>query len=252
MRPAVAFLLVIAAWLDAAAAEPPAVQVAVAANFATPFAQLSAKFTATTGHRIAASIGSTAQLAAQIRNGAPFAVFLAADTLQPRTLERDGLAVPGTRFVYAVGELVLWSADPRRIAGDGRAALADPSLRHLSIANPAVAPYGVAAMQVLQHLGLWKALQGRLVQGENIAQALQFVESGNAELGFVALSQLRDSRLAGKGSAWLVPAELHAPILQEAVLLRRGERLPAARALLGYLQSAEALALIERFGYGRP
>ena len=235
----------------AAAARGP-VHVAVATNFAVPFAQLAARFTATTGQRLTTSTGSTAQLAAQIRNGAPFMVFLSADTLQPRALERDGLAVRGTRFIYAVGRLVLWSADPQRIGRDGRAALAAPDVRHLSIANPKLAPYGAAAAEVLRHLGLWDALQPRLVQGENIAQALQFVESGNAQLGFVALSQVRDPRMAGKGSAWLVPPELHAPILQEAVLLTAGAAEPGAPALLQFLREPEARAVIERFGYGLP
>jgi molybdate transport system substrate-binding protein len=235
----------------AAALRPP-VHVAIAANFAVPFAQIAAAFTAATGQQLTTSTGSTAQLAAQISNGAPFAVFLAADTLQPRALERAGHAVRDTRFVYAVGRLVLWSADSLRIGADGRAALAAPDVRHLAIANPKIAPYGLAAVQVLRALGLYDALTSRLVQGENVAQALQFVESGNAQLGFVALSQVRDPRLAGRGSAWLVPAALHAPILQEAVLLERGAQQPGARALLLFLRGPEALAVIERFGYGLP
>lgn len=243
---------VLGAGAPAAAASRSPVHVAVAANFAAPFARIAAAFTAATGQQLTTSTGSTAQLAAQIRNGAPFAVFLAADTLQPRALERAGLTVRDTRFVYAVGRLVLWSADSLRIGTDGRAALAAPDLRHLAIANPKIAPYGVAAVQVLRALGSYDELQARLVQGENVAQALQFVESGNAQLGLVALSQVRDPRLAGKGSTWLVPAELHAPILQEAVLLEPGAAQPGARALLQFLRGPEALAVIERFGYGLP
>jgi molybdate transport system substrate-binding protein len=226
--------------------------VAVAANFAVPFAQIAAAFTAATGQRVTTSTGSTSQLAAQIRNGAPFAVFLAADTVQTRALERDGLAVRGTRFIYAVGRLVLWSSDSLRVGADGRAALAVPDVRHVAIANPKIAPYGVAAVQVLRALGLYDTLEARLVLGENIAQTLQFIESGNAQLGFVALSQVRDPRLPKRGSAWLVPAELHAAILQEALLLEHGAAEPGARSLLGYLRGPEALAVIERFGYGLP
>jgi molybdate transport system substrate-binding protein len=228
------------------------VRVAVAANLAGPFAAIARSFEGSTKTRIAVSTGATGALYAQIRNGAPFDVFLAADSLHPQLLVESRDALPGTRFTFATGRLVLWSVDPGRIGSAGAAALRSPDLRKLAIANPKIAPYGRAAQQALTRLGLWDELQPKLVFGENVGQTLRFVESGAAQLGFIALSQARDPRLAGKGSQWEVPPELHEPLLHDAVLLRSAKDNVAARALLEFLRGEEALAVLERFGYGLP
>ncbi len=231
--------------LAPAAARAGEVHVAVATNFAAPARALAAAFAAETGHRAVISDGSTGKLYAQIVNGAPFEVLLAADVERPRQLEAEGGAVAGSRFTYALGRLVLWSASAAR--GGGEDALRG-DFRHLAIANPELAPYGTAARQVLEELGLWENLQGRLVRGEDIGQTFQFVATGNAELGFVALSQT-----VGKGgSQWIVPADRHAPLEQQAVLLARGRDDEAARAFLAYLRGDAARARIERAGYGVP
>lgn len=218
------------------------VHVAVAANFAPVLTELGAAFAATTGHRVLPSSASTGKLYAQIRQGAPFAVLLSADTKHAALLEAEGRAIPGTRFTYATGQLVLWSPDPWRVDGAGQV-LRTGELERLAMANPRLAPYGAAAMQVLDRLGLWAAFERKLVLGENIAQAFQFVASGAAPLGLVAASQIAG---AG-GSSWRVPPELYDPIEQQAILLREQ---PAARAFLVYLCSPDAQALIVRHGYG--
>ncbi len=220
--------------------------VAVAANFAGPAERLSEAFTAETGHRLKISTGSTGAFAAQIRNGAPFMLFLAADETRPAQLEAEGLAVAGSRFTYAVGRLVLWSPDPRWLAAGHAAALADPGLRHLAIANPQIAPYGRAAKEALTALGAWEAIEAKLVQGEDVGQTFQFVASGNAELGFVALSQV----LERGGSRWEVPPELHGPIRQQAVLLLPGKETAAATGFLEFLRSPAAEEIIAAAGYG--
>jgi molybdate transport system substrate-binding protein len=233
--------LVHAAW----AAE---VQVAVAANFTAPMQKLAQLFEQQTSHKVVASYGSTGKLAAQIQNGAPFEVFLAADDETPAKLERSTHAVTGSRFTYAVGRLVLWSRDPGRVDGKGEVLRSD-GFERLAIADPRLAPYGAAAVQTLRSLGLYDRLQPRLVTGENITQAHQFVATGNAQLGFVALSQVEvDGRIA-EGSAWVVPARLHEPVEQQAVLLTQGRDNPAARALLGFLRSEPARAVIRGYGY---
>lgn len=226
-------------------AEAEEVRVAVTASFADVQAELARRFRARGGPPVRASVGSTGQLYAQVRGGAPFDVLLAADAERPRRLEAEGEAVAGSRFTYAYGRLALYgpTLDSVRAAGaDLRAA----RLTHLAIANPAVAPYGVAALEVLQRLGLRERLQPRLVRGESVAQTYQFVRTGAAELGFVALSQVIR---APRRSYWLVPAELHRPIAHDAVLLRAGAQSPAAREYLRFLQSAEARRVIESFGY---
>lgn len=225
------------------------IQVAVAANFSAPFQQIASGFTAATGHRVLVSVGSTGKFHSQIANGAPFAVLLAADDETPAKLIRDGLAVQGTSFTYAVGKLVLWSATPGRVDARGEM-LMRGDFQHLAIANPKLAPYGAAAMEVLHKLGLAQRLAPRIVQGENIAQVHQFVATGNAELGFVALSQVVVPGQPPSGSFWLVPAEWHAPIRQNAVLLRVGAEQPAAKALLAYLRSDAARSVIRSWGYG--
>ena len=227
------------------------VQVAVAANFTAPMQKIAEAFARDTGHRAVLAFGATGKFYAQINNGAPFDVLLAADEQTPQRLEDEGQGVTGSRFTYAVGSLVLWSAREGYVDPQGRV-LADGDFRHLALANPKTAPYGAAALQTLEKLGLRERLQPRFVQGENIAQTHQFVASGNAELGFIALSQvIEDGRIA-RGSAWRVPADQHQPIRQDALLLQRGEHNPAARALLDYLKGASAVALIRAYGYEVP
>ena len=224
------------------------VQVAVAANFTAPMQAIAAQFQKDTGHKALLAFGATGKFYAQVRNGAPFEVLLAADDETPARLEAEGQAVAGTRYTYALGRLVLWSAQAGLVGGRGDI-LKSRDYRHLAIANPKTAPYGAAAMTVLDKLGLRAAVQPRIVQGESIAQAYQFASTGNAELGFVALSQVwRDGKFTS-GSGWIVPPHLHEPIRQDAVLLARGRANPAAKALLDYLRSNKAQALIRSFGY---
>jgi molybdate transport system substrate-binding protein len=227
------------------------VTVAVAANFAGPLAALSDGFTAASGHTLKASAGATGKFYSQIQAGAPFEVLIAADDETPKKLVAEGLAAAGSNFTYAVGKLVLWSATPG-LVDDRGAVLAKGGFAHLAVANPKLAPYGQAAMDVLQARGLADTLAPRLVTAESIAQAFQFVATGNAELGFVALSQVAPPGKPAAGSYWLVPQALYGPIRQDAVLLLRGERNPAALALLAYLKSAPAQRLIQSFGYGLP
>ena len=224
------------------------VKVAVAANFTAPMQAIAPEFEKATGHKLVAAFGATGQFYAQIRNGAPFEVFLAADDSTPGKLESEGLTVEGSRFTYAIGGLVLWSAAADYLDGSA-AALKAGQFKHLSIANPKAAPYGLAATQVLDKLGLSEALRGKLVEGQNITQAHQFVSSGNAELGFVALSQVYKDGKISSGSAWIVPGDMYQPIKQDAVILKPGANNPAASALVDYLKGPEAARIIESFGY---
>ncbi|MBD5801934.1 Molybdate-binding periplasmic protein precursor [Azoarcus sp. Aa7] len=243
-------LLCAAALLSIFPAKAAEVSVAVAANFTAPMQRIAAEFERDTGHKVQLAFGATGKFYAQIRNGAPFELFLAADDATPMKLEQEGATVAGSRFTYAIGKLVLWSPKPGLVDGKGEV-LKRGAFAHLSIANPKTAPYGAAAMDVLRKLGLADTLAAKLVTGENIAQAHQFVASGNAELGFVALSQVwADGRLTS-GSAWLVPGDLHEPIRQDAVILAAGRDKPAARALADYLRGAKAVAIIKSHGYGR-
>ncbi len=224
------------------------VSVAVAANFTAPMKIIATDFEQATGHKARIAFGATGKFYAQIKNGAPFEVFLAADDETPAKLEKEGLAVAGSRFTYAIGRLVLWSAKPGFVDAKGEV-LKNGEFAHIALANPKLAPYGAAAVEALTALKLLDAVQPRFVQGENIAQTHQFVISGNAELGFVALSQvMKDGRIAA-GSAWIVPAELHAPIRQDAAMLDKGKGKPAAEALLKYLRDDKAKAIIRGFGY---
>lgn len=224
------------------------VRVAVAANFAATLRGIASEFTDTTGHRVVIASASTGKHYAQIRNGAAFDVFLAADVERPRRLEDEGLGVPGSRFDYAVGQLVLWAPGAGRL-DDPRALLAAKDLPRLAIANPRLAPYGMAARQVLEAWGLWEPLQARLVRGENIAQAFQFVATGNAPAGLVALSQVLVFDDAMPGTYRIIPGRLHAPIRQQGLLLRRG---PAAEAFVDFLRSAAAGSAIRTAGYAMP
>jgi len=225
------------------------VTVAVAANFTAPMQKIAEAFERDTGHKAVLAFGATGKFYAQIKNGAPFHVLLAADNETPARLEKEGFTVPGSRFTYATGRLVLWSAQPGLVDDKGEVLRASQD-GHIALADPKLAPYGTAAIQTLTRLGLLQRMKPRFVQGENIAQAYQFVATGNAPLGFLALSQVMvDGRIA-KGSAWVVPGSLHAPILQDAVLLAPGKDNPAALALTGYLRGETARAIIRSYGYG--
>lgn len=223
---------------------------AVAANFAETAEALLPAFRESTGHDLELTTGSTGKLYAQIGAGAPFDILLSADAATPARLLDEGNAVAGSAFTYAVGRLTLWSTEPSRIGGDGRAVLEDPNLRFVAIANPDLAPYGVAAREALTSLGLWDALQPKVVMGQNIGQTNSMVASGAAEVGFVALSAVLSPRTENKGSRWDVPQEMYAPIRQDAVLLNPGADNAAAQAFLDFLRTPEAAEVIDRFGYG--
>lgn len=224
------------------------INVAVAANFMAAMNDIAAAFEKKTGHMLSLSFGSSGKFYAQIKNGAPLQIFLSADAEHPLQLEQDGLAVAGTRFTYAHGTLALWSARSGFVDATG-AVLKQGQFNKLAIANPRLAPYGQAAMEVLRHLGIAEAMQAKLVQGENIAQTYQFVETGNAELGFVALSQLIGKDGIKAGSAWIVPANMHKTIHQDAVLLKTGAGNQAALELLRFLRSEKAKSIIASYGY---
>ena len=225
------------------------VLVVVASNFTKPMTEIAANFEKDTGHSAKLSFGSTGKIVSQLENGAPFEIFLSADAEKPVKLEQSGLTVPGSRFTYALGRLVLWSAKPGYIDEQGQI-LEKGGFQHLALADPKLAPYGAATIEVLQGMGLAAKLKPLLVQGENISQTHQFVSTGNAELGFVALSQVIQDGKIGAGSGWIVPVDRHTPIRQDAVLLKTGTDNLAAMALLDYLKSAPAKAVIEKYGYG--
>jgi molybdate transport system substrate-binding protein len=239
-------LLALTALAAAAGARAAEVQVAVAANFADPVKEIAAGFERKTGAHVALSIGSSGQFFAQIAHGAPFEIFLSADAERPKQAEAQGFAVPGTRFTYAVGRLVLFSRTPGLVDAKGEVLRAGRFAK-LAIADPAAAPYGLAAVQTLTRLGLYDRLKPRIVQGASIGQTYGFVDTGAADLGFVALSQVIT---VTRGSRWLVPQSLYDPIDQDAVLLKPGEGDPAARAFLAYLKGPQAQAVIRRYGYG--
>lgn len=249
MKPTIRALLVATLTAAAQVATAGQVSVAVAANFAAPLERIGAAFTAATGHTLKVSPGPTGKFYSQILAGAPFEVLLAADDETPKKLVAEGHAVAGSNFTYAIGKLVLWSAQPGFVDDQG-AVLASRRFTRLAIANPKVAPYGAAGLEVLKARGLLQAVTPRLVTAESIAQAFQFVSTGNAELGFVALSQVAMPGKPAAGSYWVVPPGLYGGIRQDAVLLKAGERNPAAAALLAFLQSAPAKDVISSFGYG--
>ncbi len=223
-------------------------QIAVAANFAEPIKAVAAVLEKTTGHTLSVALGATGKLYAQIKNGAPFDVLLAANTAATVALEQDGLAKAGSSFTYANGKLVLWSADATKVDARGDV-LKSTGFRRLAYANPKTAPYGEAAVQTIDKLGLTTALAPKLVQGESIGQAFNFVHTGNAELGFVAMSQVLAGGKLKSGSMWVVPQALYRPIQQNAVLLQRGANNPAAVALVKLLQSPNIRDLIRSYGY---
>lgn len=235
--------------IAAASARADDALVAVAANFAGAVEAIGADFTKDTGHAIQVTTGATGKLYAQISEGAPFAILLSADAKTPAKLEEDGSAVPGTRFTYAVGKLSLWSADAGRIGDDPKAALTAPDTLHVAIANPDLAPYGVAAREALTAMGLWETIRPRIVMGENIGQAFSMVDTGAAQMGFIATSAIESLGGVSRGSRYDVPQALFTPIRQDAVLLRAGEDNAAAIAFLDYLKSDKAKAIITSFGY---
>lgn len=227
------------------------VLVAVAANFSKPMTEIANEFTKATGHTAKLAFGSSGKFVSQLENGGPFEVLLSADEKGPRKLEQAGLAVVSTHFTYALGKLILWSAMSDYVDDQGKI-LATGQFKHLALADPKLAPYGVAAMDVLKKQGLLEKLQPLIVQGENIAQTYQFISTSNAELGFVALSQVIDNGKIATGSGWIIPADEYAPIRQSAVLMNQGAKNPAAWALLDYLKSEPALAIIKKYGYDLP
>lgn len=222
--------------------------VAVAANFTAPTKVIAQDFERDTGHKLALAFGATGQFYAQIRNGAPFAVLLSADDETPRKLEKEGLGVPGSRFTYATGKLVLWSKKPGFVDEKGEV-LRSAQFEKIAIANPKLAPYGAAAIEVLDRMGVRERIASKIVEGSNITQTFQFVSSENAQLGFIALSQVYENGKLKEGSAWLVPTAMHTPIKQDALLLNAGRDNAAAAALLKYLQGDKAQAVIRSFGY---
>lgn len=224
------------------------VSVAVAANFTYATRDIIPLFEKASGHTVKVSFGSTGKLYSQIENGAPFEVFLAADSKRPMKAEKENLAVEKTRFTYAMGKLALWSPKSGQFS-DAESYLSKAAFAHLAIANPKTAPYGFAAQQVMEHLDIWNKLQGKIVRGDSIAQTFQFAASGNAEIGFVALSQVKAWK-EGAGSVWEIPQAYYAPIEQQAVLLNKGETNPAASAFLEFLKGSEARLVISGYGYG--
>lgn len=237
---------VVLLWSSQARADE--VQVAVAANFAGPFQKIAAGFAADTGHKAVPITGSTGKFYTQIKEGAPFEVLLAADDETPKKLEDEGLAVKGQHFTYAKGKLVLWSSKPGLVDDKGEV-LSKGGFARLALANPKLAPYGAAGVETLKALGLYDAMLPKIVQGDNIAQAYQFVFTGNADVGFVALSQIAPPDKPAVGSWWVVPAKFYTPILQDAALLKKGEGNAAATALLKYLKGDKAQAIIKSYGY---
>ena len=234
--------------LASAAALAEEIQVAVAANFTAPMKQIAADFEKDTGHKAVLTFGATGKFYAQISNGAPFEVFLAADDETPARLEKEGAAVNGSRFTYATGKLVLWSAQTGLVDAQGEV-LKKGDFKKIAIAAPKLAPYGAAAVETMNKLGLQAALEPKLVQGESIGQAFSFVSTGNAELGFIALSQVYEGGKIKSGSAWIVPENLHSPIRQDAVLLAKAKDSKAAVQLMAYLKTDKAKAVIRTFGY---
>ncbi len=224
------------------------IRVAVASNFSHAIKAIVRRFEETSGHRVKLIVGSTGKHYAQIKHGAPFDAYFAADSRRPRLLQQQGIALPDSLFTYALGHLVLWSPIDNYVDPEG-AVLASGTYRHLSIANPKLAPYGKAAQQVLQARGLWTGLRTRMVRGENIGQAYHFINGANTELGFVALSQLKQPGTEPVGSYWLVPTALYSPIEQQAVQLRDN---PATHAFMRFIKSTEIQQLIRSYGYTTP
>ena len=247
-RPGLAGVLAIVAMTATIPALADEVNVAVAANFTAPMKQIAADFEKDTGHKAILSFGSTGKFYTQIREGAPFQVFFAADDETPARIEKEGGAVAGTRMTYAIGKLVLWSKQPGVVDDKGEV-LKSGKAERISIADPKLAPYGAAAVETMTKMGVYEQLKGKIVQGESIGQAYQFAASGNAPMGFVALSQVYADGKLKEGSAWIVPAELYTPIRQDVLVLEKGKDNPAAKALVDYIKGDKARAVIKSFGY---
>ncbi len=247
-RPIVGWLTLCVAVLFSSVLQAAEVHVAVAANFSSPMKRIAEEFEKASGHKVVLSYGATGRFYAQITNGAPFDVFLSADDETPARLEKEGFAVSGSRLTYATGRLVLWSATPG-LVDDKAAVLLRNDFKHLAIAAPKLAPYGAAAMEALSKIGMLPMLQAKLVTGESIGQTFSMISSGNAELGFVAMSQVFEDDKLKSGSAWVVPANLHSPLKQDGVLLARARSNPAALQLLTFLKSGQARAIMNSFGY---
>lgn len=243
-----ALVLGLLAWGLSAQAQAAEAKVAVAANFAEPLKAVAAVLEKTTGHTLAITVGATGKLYAQIKNGAPFDLLLSADRATPEWLEKDGLAATGSRFTYATGKLVLWSADASRVDAEGKV-LSQAKLGKVAYANPKLAPYGAAAVEVMDAMGLTAALKPKLVQGESIGQTYTFAYSGNADVGFVALSQVLEGGKLKSGSMWVIPQTLYSPILQDAVILKSAADNEAAQALVKLLKSPNIKDLIRSYGY---
>ncbi|UZE97369.1 molybdate ABC transporter substrate-binding protein [Alkalimarinus alittae] len=237
------FMLAIGLNVHASAGE---IRVAVASNFSDTIKALAHSFEKQTGHHVVVVVGSTGKHYAQIVHGAPYDAFFAADIERPQRLEREGYAIPSTRFTYAIGKLVLWSPN-EDLVDESLSIFQSAEFRYLAIANPKLAPYGLAAKDVLQAKGLWASLQTKMVRGENIGQTYQFVKSGNAELGFVAYTQVKNKIDRREGSVWMIPQSLYTPIEQQAVLLKSN---PVARSFLSFVKSEESKIVIQRYGYG--
>lgn len=225
--------------------------VAIASNFTKPMTEIAVAFEKATGHSANLSFGASGKFTAQLENGGPFEVFLSADDKNPKKLVKDGFAVADSQFTYAIGKLVLWSATPNYVDDQGLI-LSKGSFKHIALADPKLAPYGAAAVELMQGMGIYDKLQPLFVQGENIAQTQQFISTGNAELGFLALSQVIENGKIASGSAWVVPADKYKAILQDAILLKTGAENPAALALMKFLKSPEALTIIRKYGYELP
>lgn len=248
MVPALRLILALAALAELALGTPAVAadtQVAIAANFTQPAKEIAAAFAKATGHRAILSFGSSGAFYAQMTHGAPFEVFLSADADRPKKAEQEGVGVPGSRFTYAIGRLVLYSANPT-LVDSGGAVLKRSNFEKLSIADPVAAPYGVAAVQTMKRLGIYPVIAPKIVKGTSITQAYDFVATGAAPLGFVALSQVTNQP---GGSRWVIPTNLHAPIDQQAILLWTGAKNPAAKAFLAFLKTKTAIAIIKSYGY---
>jgi len=245
---AINLTLILALWSGSTSILSDEIRVAVASNFSIAMKAITAEFETISGHQVVLSFGSTGKHYAQIINGAPFDVFLAADALRPTILEQQGVAQSNSRITYARGKLVLWTSKPetQRIK---ESLLNHQDIRHLAIANPKLSPYGIAAQQVMTNLNVWLSLQTKLVRGENIAQAFQFVHSGNAELGFIAYSQVFNPESAVRGSFWIPPQSLYSPIDQQAVLLNDKK---ASKDFLRFLEGPLARQIIQNYGYDLP
>jgi molybdate transport system substrate-binding protein len=236
-----------------ATAKAEEVTVAVAANFAAPMQKIAQAFEQDTGHKALLAFGATGKFYAQIKNGAPFSVLLSADDETPARLEKEGVAIAGTRFTYAIGRLALWSKNPLLVDDKGQVLLSNAtdknSFKKIAIADPKLAPYGAAAIEVLGRMDALAKLTPKLVQGDSIGQAFQFVMTENAELGFVALSQILIGGRITQGSVWVVSQNLYTPLRQDAVLLPLGENNAAALALMKYMRTDRAQAIIRAYGY---